>query len=94
MSSLDKIIQIERSVNIYRKEDDEALEEIIIEIPLETLKEIITPKEDDPQMYEGYLLNEEQLAKINALIETKIVPDFNENYYVLEATGIYDWSAN
>ena len=92
--SLDKIIQIERSVNIYRNKDDEVVEEIVIDIPLATLKEIVTAKEDDPELYEGYVLEEQQLEKINQLLENKIPPDFNLYYYVLEATGIYDWSAN
>lgn len=94
MSSLEKIIQIERSINIYRKSDDEVVEEIVISIPLEKLKEIVTPKEEDPDLYEAYILEEIQLEQINGLLEKKIPPDYSQFYYVLEATGIYDWSAN
>ena len=94
MSSLDKIVKIERSVNVYRNSDDEMAEEIIIDIPLETLKEIVPPKDDDPELYEAYILSNEQLEKINALLEKKIVPDYSQFFYVLEAAGIYDWSAN
>lgn len=94
MSSLDKIVEIERSVNIYRLSNDERVEEIIIHLPLDTLKEIVPYKEEDPSLYEPYLLTMEQLTKINELLEQKIIPDFNQFFYVLEAAGIYDWSAN
>ena len=94
MSSLEKIIQIERTIGIYNNSDDEVVEEVVISIPVETLREIVTPNEDDPDLYEGYVLTEEQLEKLNALLEKKITPDFSTFYYVLEATGIYDWSAN
>ncbi|TAL45882.1 MAG: hypothetical protein EPN92_06905 [Chitinophagaceae bacterium] len=94
MSSLDKIVEIERSVNIYQNSDNELVEEIIIDIPLEKLKEIVTAKEEDPSLYEAYLLNDQQLEKINLLLEKKIEPDFTQFFYVLEAAGIYDWSAN
>jgi hypothetical protein len=94
MSSLDNIINIERSVHIYRSADNESVEEIIIDVPLDQLKEIVPPKEEDPQLYEGYILTAEQLEKINTLIEPPITPDFTQFFYVLEATAIYDWSAN
>lgn len=94
MSSLDKIVKIERSINVYRNSDNEMAEEIIIDIPLERLKEIVPPKEDDPDLYEAYILNNEQLDRINRLLENKIVPDYTRFFYVLEAAGIYDWSAN
>ena len=94
MSSLEKIIQIERTIGIYQNSDDEVVEEIVISIPIETLREIVPPNADDPDLYEGYVLTEEQLSKLNAHLEKKITPDFTTFYYVLEATGIYDWSAN
>ena len=94
MSSLDKIVEIERSINIYRTSDNGLVEEIIIEIPLDKLKEIVPPKEEDPELYEAYVLSGEQLDKINLLLEKKILPDFTQFFYALEAAGIYDWSAN
>lgn len=94
MPSLDKIVEIERSVNIYQNSDSELVEEIIIGIPLETLREIVQAKEDDPSLYEAYILNEQQLEKINQHLEKKIIPDYQQFFYVLEAAGIYDWSAN
>jgi hypothetical protein len=94
MSSLDKIVEIERSVNIYRLSNDELVEEIIIHLPLDSLKEIVPPKEEDPSLYEPYVLSPEQLTRINGLLDQKILPDFSQFFYVLEAAGIYDWSAN
>ena len=94
MSSLDKIVKIERSINIYRNSDNEMAEEIIIEIPVEKLREIVPPKEDDPDLYEAYILTELQLEQINQLLDKKIQPDYIQFFYVLEAAGIYDWSAN
>ena len=94
MSSLSKIIQIERTIGIYRNDDDGVEEEIVIDISLEDLKSIVVAKDDDPELYEGYILNDQQLEQINTHLENKIIPDFNLYYYVLEATGIYDWSAN
>jgi len=94
VSSLDKIVKIERSIRIYLNNDNELVEEIIIDIPLEKIKEIVVPPEDDPELYEGYILNEEQLGKFNQLLENKITADFSQFFYVLEAAGIYDWSAN
>ena len=94
MSSLDKIVKIERSINIYRNSDNEMAEEIIIEVPVEKLREIVPPKEDDPELYEAYILTELQLEQINELLDKKILPDYIQFFYVLEAAGIYDWSAN
>lgn len=94
MSSLEKIINIERSVNIYNNKDSELVEEILIELEVEKLKEIVVPNENDPQLYESYVLTPPQLEKINQLIPDPIEPDFSVYFYVLEATAIYDWSAN
>jgi hypothetical protein len=94
MSSLDNIVKIERSINIYRDSSDELVEEIVIDIPLDKIKEIVPPGENDPDLYEAYILNMEQLQKFNLLLKNKIIPDFSQFFYALEATGIYDWSAN
>jgi hypothetical protein len=62
-----------------------------IHIPLETLKTIVDSKDDDPSLFESYLLNQIQLDQINGLINDKIVPDFESYDYILECSGIYDW---
>lgn len=88
---LDKLEKVERTVNVYSKETKEEVEEINIDIPLERLKSIIIPKDDDPLLYRGYVLDAEQLREINDDLSDKIKPDFNLYYYVLECHGIYSW---
>jgi len=51
---------------------------------------IVKSKEDDPLLYDGYVLTEEQLFEINNLLVNKIKFDFHLYYYVLECTGIYE----
>jgi hypothetical protein len=61
----DKLVRVERAINIYRSESEELVEEINIDIPLEQLKRIVPPKENDSLLYLGYILNEEQLRQLN-----------------------------
>ena len=90
--SLKKLRSVERTINIYSKDGDDPLEEINIDnIPFEKLREIIPPKEDDPLLYDGYSLEEKQIALINYYLQNKIVPDFEKYNYILECYGIYDW---
>ena len=86
----DKLIRIERTINIYN-ENNELIKEINIDIPIKKLKNIVLPKEDDPLLYDGYVLSREQLENINSHIKDKILPNFESNSYVLECTGIYNW---
>jgi hypothetical protein len=89
---LDKLLRVERTINIYRNEDDELLQEINVDsIPFEKLKEIVPPGDDDPLMYDGYDLDNEQLNKINSYLVEKIEPDFKLYSYILVCGGIYDW---
>jgi hypothetical protein len=45
----DKLIRVERTINIYRSDDNVSIEEINLDaIPFNTLKEIVIPKNDDP----------------------------------------------
>ena len=96
----EKLIRVERTINIYTKNVDEPLEEINIDhieeiniddIPFERLKEIVLPKEDDPLLYDGYELDENQISAINYYLQVRIVPDFKIYNYILVCGGIYDW---
>ena len=88
----DKLIKVERTVNIYKINGNELLQEVSVDIiPFETLKNIVPPKGDDPLLYDGYELNKSQLSKINKFIEGKIKPDLAQFSYVLVCGGIYDW---
>lgn len=87
-----KLVRVERSVNVYYKSSKEPSGEINIDIiPFDKLINFVTPKEDDPLLYDGYQLDEKQLNEINKFIDNKIVVDFKKYYYYLECSGIYDW---
>jgi hypothetical protein len=89
---LDKLMRVERTINVYRNEDEELLQEINVDsIPFEKLKEIVSPVNEDSLMYDGYDLNKEQLNMINSYLADEINPDFNLYSYILVCGGIYDW---
>ena len=84
-------IKIERTIAFYNMSDKLIIDEVNIDvIPLEKLLTIVTPKNDDPLLYDGYILSETQLNELNRLLPVKIIPDFKDYYYVLECAGLYD----
>ncbi len=88
----DRLIKVERTINVYNNLQDEPVEEINIDnIPFEIIKEIVTPKDDDPLMYDGYKLSETEIEKFNNYLTEKIQPHFNKSSYFLICGGIYDW---
>ena len=92
---LGKLLRVERTVNIYSVSKSkflgDAVQEINIDhIPLKSLQEIITAHNDDPLLYDGYILNREQIAQLNEFIEKKITPDFKMFEYCLECYGMYE----
>lgn len=92
---LGKLIRTERSICIYKRTDDSNMGEEVAEInidfiSLDNLKTIVTPNEDDPLLYDGYLLSEKELAELNNFLDKKIEPDFNQFEYLLECWGIYE----
>ncbi|MFY0256520.1 hypothetical protein ACDQ55_21510 [Chitinophaga sp. 30R24] len=85
-----ELIRIEREIKIYRKNDSEIIREINIDsIDFNIIIEIVPPPEDDPLLYEGHILNENQLIKFNHYLQEPINPNFDLYFYVLECTGIY-----
>lgn len=88
-----RLIRVERAINVYTKDGTEPLEEIDIEgISLDVLKTIVIPEESDPMLYDGYVLDSTQLERINELIEDKIKPNHELYNYILVCGGIYDWT--
>lgn len=88
----DKLLRVERSVNVYLKNADEPTEEINVDtIPFDKLIEIVPPTLDDPLLYDGYELERKQIDLINSFLKNKIEPDFNMYSYILVCGGIYDW---
>ena len=86
-----KLEKVERSINIYFKSTEQLLREININIPLEQLVTIVTPKKDDSHLYLGYLLDEKLLEDFNKELGNIIEIDTNLYYYVLECHGNYNW---
>ncbi len=88
----DKLVRVERTINIYNNSDNTPVTEVNIDtIPFENLKEIVIPKADDPFLYDGYVLDARQLKSINMFFKSKIMPNFILYFYVLECAGLYDW---
>lgn len=87
-----KLIRVERTLNIYTNSDNSLIKEINIdEVPFDVLEKIVAPKVDDPLLYDGYVLSIEQIQEFNKVLRNSIVPDFKSFFYVLECGGIYDW---
>lgn len=90
MKSNSKLLSVNRSLNIYDRTKKSLLNEIPIVLSLEEIKQIVEPEPDDPLLYSGYLLTEEQLKHFSSKLNEKIVVDLQSKYYVLEAIGVYD----
>ncbi len=61
------------------------------DVPIDKLKEIIIAKSNDPELYDGYKLDSEQLDKLNTYLKERITPQFEKFSYYLVAGGIYNW---
>src|SRR5579864_3662950 len=74
MHLADKLIRVERTIGIYNKTDKieidlgTAIKEINIDIQIDSLKAIISPKEDDPLLYDIYVLDSSQIDILNGLL--------------------------
>jgi hypothetical protein len=92
MSNLrEKLIRIERSIYIY-DHTDKLVNELNINIPIDKLLLIVSPNADDPELFDGYKLNIQQLHQLNDFIVGLIDINCNEFSYFLVTGGIYDWS--
>jgi hypothetical protein len=88
---LDKLERVERTLDIYKNVTEERIREIEINIPVERLRDIVTPVDGDLLLYRAYLLNVDQVNKLNNELGQIIEPNFNLYYYVLDSHGIYNW---
>lgn len=81
--------KVERWIETYDKKNRDSVQEINVDIiPFEKLKEIVTPKSDDPLLYDGYVLDASQIERLNFFIEEKISPNFSKYYYVLDCASV------
>ena len=92
---LGKLIRTERTIIVYKKTKQttygKEIQQINVDqIPLNVLKSIVTANDDDPLLYDGYILSPEELNKFNAILENKIELNHDKFDYALEWYGIYD----
>ena len=85
-----KLIEVHRALEIYRRSDNEFVSETPLHLSLTQLKDIVTPKPDDDQLYLSYKLNFRQVEKLLTLMELPFSFDFEWFFYVLECEGIYE----
>jgi hypothetical protein len=91
-----KLLKTEGTINVYKKTKSKSLGETVYEInidsiPLNFLLETVIANPDDPLLYGGYVLSEEQIIKLNTYLQTPIIPNLKSLEYCLECYGIYDW---
>jgi len=90
---MSKLIRVERTIAKYNIDDEDIIsEENIDSVSLGVLLSIVSAKDDDPLLYDGYILNKNQLSEINNYLNNKLTFDFDLYYYVLECAGIYDYT--
>jgi hypothetical protein len=87
----EKLVRVERFVQIIRQSDEKLIDEIEIAIQLEILQGIINPSDFDSLILDNYELSNQQILEINLHISNKIQVQLDSCVYVLIAGGIYDW---
>jgi hypothetical protein len=87
---LDKLIRVERFLQVYTLKRNKLNSKYSVDhIEFETIRNIVNPPEDDVEIYDGYVLNEEQIYNFNEFLPKKIEPKMDKYFYVLECAGIY-----
>lgn len=92
------MIPVNRSIEYFNKYNED-LEEPgtlvgrydISAIALRTLKRIVSPNEDDIYLYDVYNLNQDQLVKINDLLDNPIQYSLEKYDYCLACSAIVDY---
>ncbi len=81
--------KLERWIDVCKIGTYEATFEINVDIiPFEKLLEIVVPRKDDPLLYEGYILNENQLRSIQTLLKQHISIDLKTFTYTLVCASV------
>jgi hypothetical protein len=76
-------MKIERCIVYYDKKTDQYIGEVPIDIELEKLKQIFTPKGKDPLLYDPYKIGLEQKKTLDKLIIIDL--DLDTYNYFLES---------
>ena len=88
-------VPVTRSIDFYEKNGEEFLGQFdISQISLPFLLEIVSPNEDDPLLYDSYLLEKLQLDKINGMLKTPIEYSLHKYEYFLGCTAIEGYYSN
>jgi hypothetical protein len=92
---LGNLIREERSIYVFKKTKSkyrgQEIDKIDIDsISFDVVKNIVTPNDGDPFLFDPYPLSPDELDKLNKFIEPKIKPDHKKFDYVMETYGIYD----
>lgn len=88
---LSKLERVERNLSVFDNNSNDLLQELEVNISLNTLKNIVTPKEGDDLLYLPYILDKSQIIKLNEIMGSPLQPDSRKNYYVLDCIGFYNW---
>ncbi|KAA0991027.1 DUF7683 domain-containing protein [Dyadobacter aurulentus] len=75
-------MKIKRVIFVYDKTNEDLIDEILIDISIESLKSIFTPYEDDPNLIMSYDITEEQTSQLQLF--KSIDFDFLNNIYQME----------
>jgi hypothetical protein len=89
-----KLLSIERYIGVYNNPWDDRgySDEYLLNISTEELLTILPAKPDDPLLYEGVVLTENQVYSLMKFSKREITPDLTKHNYVMQTNGIYDWS--
>ncbi|HEY0612750.1 MAG TPA: hypothetical protein VGD35_23900 [Chitinophaga sp.] len=78
-------MKVERLISIFNRQTEELVEEINVDyIPLDTLKVIFGPREDDPLMLDPYQIDEKTMNTLSRYLKSRIEFDFKKFIYQLD----------
>ncbi len=82
-------IPVKRYVDFYEKNGEEFIAAIdITGLPFRKLLKIVHAKENDPRLYDSYLLYKEQLDEINKLLQSPINYLLDKHEYFLGCAAV------
>jgi hypothetical protein len=88
-----KLLSIERSIGIFESNPQKLIEEVILHISTDEIKEIVTANFDDEDIYyDYYKLNENQILRLNKYAEHPITIDLDTYFYVMQCLGEYEYN--
>lgn len=85
-----KLLSVGRCIEVYDNDTEEKVDESELNISVEILKTILRYNEDDPDYYDGYIIDSTQFDQLICYSSKKIdfIPE--KYYYVLTCWGNYE----